>query len=123
MNQSSKLMLDGDARRKLWSHVLEVIEDYAVHVSEARVAPVLDLEKIRSLIAPFDFATSLDPLEAVDRVVEGLWQYQVHTPHPGYFGLFNPAPTTASMAADALVAAFNPQMAAWSHNPFAAEVE
>jgi glutamate/tyrosine decarboxylase-like PLP-dependent enzyme len=116
-------MLDGDARRKLWSHVLEVIEDYAAHVSEARVAPVLDLEKIRGLIAPFDFSKSLDPLEAVDRVVEGLWQYQVHTPHPRYFGLFNPAPTTASIAADALAAAFNPQMAAWSHNPFAAEVE
>jgi glutamate/tyrosine decarboxylase-like PLP-dependent enzyme len=47
----------------------------------------------------------------------------VHTSHPRYFGLFNPAPTTASIAADTLVAAFNPQMAAWSHNPFAAEVE
>lgn len=116
-------MLEQDERRKLWSHVLEVIEDYAEHVAEARVAPVLDLEKIRQLIAPFDFEQPLDPLEAVDRAVEGLWQYQVHTPHPRYFGLFNPAPTTASIAADALVAAFNPQMAAWSHNPFAAEVE
>lgn len=116
-------MLEHDERRKLWSHVLEVIEDYAGHVAEARVAPVLDLEKIRALIAPFDFEQPLEPLAAVDRAVEGLWQYQVHTPHPRYFGLFNPAPTTASIAADAIVAAFNPQMAAWSHNPFAAEVE
>src|SRR4029079_9022625 len=46
-----------------------------------------------------------------------------HTPHPSYFGLFNPAPATMSVAADALVAAFNPQIAAWSHSPFAAEVE
>jgi glutamate/tyrosine decarboxylase-like PLP-dependent enzyme len=116
-------MLDEGARRRLWSHVFEAIEDYAGHIHEARVAPVLDLEKIRALITPFDFAQPLDPLEAVDRVVDGLWQYQVHTPHPRYFGLFNPAPTTASIAGDAIAAAFNPQMAAWSHNPYAAEVE
>src|ERR687884_400023 len=123
MSRDSKLMLDEEARRRLWSHVFEVIEDYAGHIAEARVAPVLDLEKIRALVATVDFNRPLNPLEAVDRVVEGLWQYQVHTPHPRYFGLFNPAPTTASIAADTLVAAFNPQMAAWSHNPFAAEVE
>ncbi len=116
-------MLDEDARLKLWAHVFEVIEDYARRVGEARVAPVLDLERIRAEIEPVDFARALEPLEAVDVVARGLWQYQVHTPHPRYFGLFNPAPTTAGIAADTLVAAFNPQMAAWSHNPYAAEVE
>lgn len=116
-------MLDEEGRRRLWAHVFEVIEDYAAHVHEARVAPALDLEKIRALVTPFDFERPLDPLEAVDKVVEGLWHYQVHTPHPRYFGLFNPAPTTASIAGDAIAAAFNPQMAAWSHNPYAAEVE
>lgn len=116
-------MLDEDARLKLWARVTQVIEDYARRVKTARVAPVLDLEGIRSLISSIDFEQPLDPLAAVDRVSEGLWQYQVHVSHPRYFGLFNPAPTAASIAADALVAAFNPQMAAWSHNPFAAEVE
>ncbi|MGH9902662.1 MAG: pyridoxal phosphate-dependent decarboxylase family protein, partial [Pyrinomonadaceae bacterium] len=57
------------------------------------------------------------------RVVAGLREHQVHTTHPRYFGLFNPAPTTMGIAADALVAAFNPQLAAWSHSPFANEVE
>ena len=47
----------------------------------------------------------------------------MHTPHPSYFGLFNPAPTTMGIAADTLVAAFNPQLAAWSHSPFAVEAE
>lgn len=116
-------MLDEDARARLWSRITEVIEDYVRRVGEAPVSPSLDLEKIRALVAPFDFKSAIDPLEAVDRVADGLWRYQVHTSHPRYFGLFNPAPTTASIAADALVAAFNPQMAAWSHNPFAAEVE
>jgi glutamate/tyrosine decarboxylase-like PLP-dependent enzyme len=123
MSQSSKLMLSDEARRELWAHVIKVIEDYARRVDEAPVAPVLDLEKIRSLITPADFEQPLAPLEAVDVAASGLWHYQVHTPHRRYFGLFNPAPTTMGIAADALVAAFNPQMAAWSHNPFAAEVE
>jgi glutamate/tyrosine decarboxylase-like PLP-dependent enzyme len=123
MNQHGKLMLDEDDRRKLWAHVFEVIEDYAKRLPEARVAPTLDLEKIRALLAPVDFKAPLAPLEALDFAAQALWQYQVHTPHPRYFGLFNPAPTTASIAADTLVAAFNPQMAAWSHNPFAAEAE
>jgi len=84
---------------------------------------VLDPEKVRSLLQPFDFKQPLDPLEAVDFVVKGLWEHQVHTPHQRYFGLFNPAPTTMGIAADTLVAAFNPQIAAWSHSPLAAEIE
>ena len=116
-------MPDEGTRQQLWSHILGVIEDYAGRVEDARVAPVLDLEKIRALITSVNFEHQLTPIEAVDLAAQGLWQYQVHTPHPRYFGLFNPAPTTMGIAADSLVAAFNPQMAAWSHNPFAAEVE
>jgi len=82
-----------------------------------------DLETIRETLAPFDFERPVDPLSALDFAVEGLWRHQVHAPHPRYFGLFNPAPATMGIAADALVAAFNPQLAAWSHSPFAAEVE
>lgn len=116
-------MLDEDARERLWSRLVAVIEDYARRVADSRVSPVLDLEKIRELISTVDFRRQLAPIEALDMAARGLWQYQVHTPHPRYFGLFNPAPTTMGIAADALVAAFNPQMAAWSHNPFAAEIE
>jgi glutamate/tyrosine decarboxylase-like PLP-dependent enzyme len=116
-------MLDEAERARLWARTLEVIEDYARNVGRARVSPSINLEEIRGLLAGVDFRDALDPVEAVDLVARGLWQHQVHTPHPKYFGLFNPAPTSASIAADTLVAAFNPQMAAWSHNPFAAEVE
>jgi aromatic-L-amino-acid/L-tryptophan decarboxylase len=87
------------------------------------VAPVLDLDALRALLAPFDFEQPMDACRALDLAADALEAQQVHTPHPMYFGLFNPAPTTAGIAADALVAALNPQMAAWSHNPFAAEAE
>lgn len=117
------LMLDAEARGELWRRLAEVIETYMKGVGEARVAPELDPEKVRAALAPFDFERPVAPLEALDFAAESLWRGQVHTPHPRYFGLFNPAPATMGIAADALVAAFNPQLAAWSHNPWANEVE
>jgi glutamate/tyrosine decarboxylase-like PLP-dependent enzyme len=117
------LMLDAEARRDLWRRLAEVVEEYAETVGKARVAPSADLEAVRSLLAPFDFAQPMSPAAALDAAVQGLWEQQVHTPHPRYFGMFNPAPTTLGIAADALVAAFNPQLATWGHSPFAVEVE
>lgn len=123
MKHSQVLSLDSQTRIQLWEQIVETIETYLARVRQARVAPELDPEKIRSLLIPQTFAQPLSPRQAVDFVVRGLWDYQVHTPHPRYFGLFNPAPTTMGIAADALVAAFNPQLATWSHSPFAVEVE
>jgi glutamate/tyrosine decarboxylase-like PLP-dependent enzyme len=117
------LMLEAEARRALWQRLVEAIERYTAEVGTAPVAPAADPEAIRQRLARFDFAAPSDPLAALDFVVDGLWREQVHSAHPRYFGLFNPAPTTASIAADALVAAFNPQLATWSHSPFAVEIE
>ncbi|MGZ5233027.1 MAG: pyridoxal phosphate-dependent decarboxylase family protein [Burkholderiales bacterium] len=50
-------------------------------------------------------------------------QWQTHTAHSRYFGLFNPAPTTMGIAGEALAAIFNTQLAAWSHGPFAVQTE
>jgi glutamate/tyrosine decarboxylase-like PLP-dependent enzyme len=120
------LMLDAETREALWSRLIEAIETYSREIPGGRVAPELGPEamgQIRGALAPFDFERPVAPLEALDFAVESLWKWQVHTPHPRYFGLFNPAPTTMGIAADALVAAFNPQLAAWSHSPMAAEIE
>jgi glutamate/tyrosine decarboxylase-like PLP-dependent enzyme len=117
------LMLDERTREELWRRLIEVIENYLTKVDSARVAPELDLEKIRGALAGLDFAEPSGAVEALDFVADALWRFQVHTRHSRYFGIFNPASTTLGIAADALVAAFNPQLAAWSHNPFAVEVE
>lgn len=117
------LRLDAETRTRLWQRVNETVETYMREVDGLKVAPELDPAKLRALLEPFDFAQPLDPLAAVDFIAENLTQYQVHTPHPRYYGLFNPAPTTMGIAADTLVAAFNPQMAAWSHSPLAVEIE
>jgi glutamate/tyrosine decarboxylase-like PLP-dependent enzyme len=120
----SMLRLEAGERAALWRRLIEAVEGYAEGIGEARVTPEdLDPGKIRAALAPFTFERPMDPLAALDFAVESLWKWQVHTPHPRYFGLFNPAPTTMGIAGDALVAAFNPQLAAWSHSPLAAEIE
>jgi glutamate/tyrosine decarboxylase-like PLP-dependent enzyme len=117
------LMLEPARRHELWNRLIESIEHYAREIEHSRVTPELDPERIRALLSRFEFERPVDPVEALDFAVESLWRNQVHTPHPRYYGLFNPAPTTMGIAADTLVAAFNPQLAAWSHSPVASEIE
>jgi aromatic-L-amino-acid/L-tryptophan decarboxylase len=117
------LLLDAPVRARLWKRVFRAIEDYARQLDEVRVTPELAPRKIRSLLEPFDFSQSRDPIETADFLIRALWQFQTHTAHPRYYGLFNPAPATMGIAADTLAAAFNPQLAAWSHSPLAIEIE
>jgi glutamate/tyrosine decarboxylase-like PLP-dependent enzyme len=117
------LQLPAAERAQLWTALAERIEQYQRQVDSLPVAPALEPGEIRGFLHSFDFDVPMAPMEALDVAAQGLTRWQVHTPHPRYFGLFNPCPTTMGIAADALTAAFNPQIAAWSHNPFAAEVE
>lgn len=119
----SSLQLPAAQRAELWRQVIAAIEGYASGVARLPVSPALDPATLRGALSAFTFETPLPAAEALAFAVDGLTKFQVHTPHPRYFGLFNPAPTTMGIAADALVAAFNPQLAAWSHSPLAAEIE
>jgi glutamate/tyrosine decarboxylase-like PLP-dependent enzyme len=61
--------------------------------------------------------------EVIDWCVGLLSEATVHTTSPMYFGLFNPTPSFMGIIGDLLTATYNPQLAAWSHAPAAAEVE
>ena len=71
----------------------------------------------------YGFEAALEPELAIADIVEHVSRWSVHTGHPSYFGLFNPAPTSAGIAGELLAAGLNPQLAAWSHAPAAAEAE
>jgi glutamate/tyrosine decarboxylase-like PLP-dependent enzyme len=114
---------DEKAREALSRQALTAVEEYIQGVEGAAVTPRLDPAAIRESLRPFDFGQPVAPAAAVDFVVSQLWRHQVHAAHPRYYGLFNPAPTVMGITADLLVAGFNPQLAAWSHSPFANEVE
>src|SRR5262245_6614095 len=98
------LQLAREDRQRLWQELIQAIEDYAQGIAAHRVTPVLDPASLRRRLSLFDFEKPLDPVQALHVAVRGLWEDEVHTPHPRYFGLFNPAPTTMGIAAEALVA-------------------
>src|SRR5207244_1830976 len=123
VDEDDRLLLSDQERANLWSQVVVEMQRYQAGVADLPVASLCDPYDVCHTLSGVDFDTPLEPQAAVDLVVKGMSRFQVHTPHPRYYGLFNPAPTTMGIAADALVAAFNPQLAAWSHSPFAQEVE
>jgi glutamate/tyrosine decarboxylase-like PLP-dependent enzyme len=120
---TTSLALDGETRGALWNTLARTIESYWQTVERLPVSPALDVEGTRRIAESFTFAQPLPVDNAFRLIASELIKGQVHTPHPQYFGLFNPAPTAASIAADALVATLNPQLAAWSHSPLAVEME
>jgi len=99
------------------------IERYHNGVQELPVAAPVSPAEVREALARYDFSTARDPDEVIDHATEMLTTFAVHTSHPRYFGLFNPAPTLMGIVGDALAAAFNPQLAVWSHAPAANEIE
>lgn len=117
------LLLDPGQRERLWQSLADVIEQYLANIRDLPASADPTPEAVRALVNQFDFSRPMGPDAAVKLAAEALSATQVHTPHPRYFGLFNPTPATVGIAADALVAAFNPQLAVWKHNPFATEVE
>lgn len=116
------LLQPADERAALWKRVTEIAERYVNTVDDLPVAPE-DPTAITRELQRFDFTHPMSPQDALASAADLLSRYTVHTPHPRYFGLFNPAPATMAVMADALVAAFNPQLAAWSHAPFAVSLE
>jgi aromatic-L-amino-acid decarboxylase len=117
------MLPDAEARTSAYERLVELIERHWEEVASLPVAPHASYEQLDERVREFDFETpiSLEPL--VDACGELLREGIVHTSHPRYFGLFNPAPTFAGVLADALVAAFNPQLAVTSHAPAAVAIE
>jgi glutamate/tyrosine decarboxylase-like PLP-dependent enzyme len=100
------------------------IRDYFAGVGKLRVTPRVSPAEIRRHLAErFDFQRPQALEGLIAEVSKLLRAWTLHTAHPRYFGLFNPGVRPAGVAADALVALYNPQMAAWSHSPIGNELE
>jgi aromatic-L-amino-acid/L-tryptophan decarboxylase len=115
--------LTTEQRAELFEMLLPELENYYSHTAELRVTAPLDLDEIQQVVREADFNHPAEIKKAVSMVTGALRKYIVHTPHPRYYGLFNPRPNFPSVIADLITATFNPQLAAWSHSPYASEVE
>ncbi|MDB5096299.1 MAG: Aromatic-L-amino-acid decarboxylase [Cyanobacteria bacterium RYN_339] len=101
------LTLPRATRTALWARTGERLEAYLAALPGLPVSP----GDVHADLAAFDFQTPMDPLAVVDAAADMLQAFNLNTAHPAYFGVFNPAAATMGIAADALVAAFNPQLA------------
>lgn len=93
-------------------------------IAAGPILPETTPAEIRRYLADrYDFAQPIPLDDAIADVEAMLARWQVHVTHPRYFGLFNPSVTPASVVADAITAAYNPQLATWRTSPGPNEIE
>lgn len=112
-----------DQATRLWGHVAELLAGERDHATARAVTTPVDPERLRSIIGSYDFERPADADGLIEEVAALLREYTVHTTNPRYFGPLNPTPTMLGVVGDTPAAAFNPQLAAWSHAPAAVEIE
>ena len=100
--------LTKEKRQELALFTLQLLEDHYSNVAAKRVAPVLDVAATREYVRQFELESGIDFDHALKALLEGLDTYQVHTPHPSYYGLYNPRTTFPSILADLITAVYNP---------------
>ena len=109
--------------RDEFHYTLQRLERFARDMFRGPVAPSFDASRLRQWLDSVDFERPTTLQASLDAVLEQFQAANVHTVHPGYFGLFNPAPVPWGEIADVVAARLNPQLAVWSHAPAAVEIE
>lgn len=117
------LLLSEEQRRKLWDAVGEELEGYLARVEGHPVPQQATREAVREELGGLDLSRPVAADEAARWAARQLERFQLHTAHPAYYGVFNPQASSMSVAADALVAAHNPQLASSASSMFCIEVE
>ena len=112
-----------EQRTDLSSFLNDQLAEYYNDTRKVKIGRHFQKEEVIDYVNSFDFDNPADPKQVIKQVTDGLTEYAIHTPHQSYYGLFNPRPGYASIMADRISATFNPQLAAWSHAPFANEIE
>ncbi len=117
------LLPDSAERLELLQQTGKLIDEYYQQLETLPVAPKVRSSEIRQFLQDYDFEQSHDLKQVLDTTYRALRDWGMKVAHPGYYGLFNPAPSYAGVLADLLAAALNPQAGAWHHQPFGVEME
>ena len=110
-------------RETIIQEVNQLLESFYANTEKHPVSQDWNVQAIREYIMKYDFNSRSSSEEVIRDIIQGLKNYTVHTTHAGYLGLFNPRAGFLSAVADYITAIFNPQLAAWSHSPYANTVE
>jgi aromatic-L-amino-acid/L-tryptophan decarboxylase len=112
-----------EERRRAYESLTALVERHLDELAGLRVAPGESYAELERRVRAFELEEPVPLGELLEAAAELLRDGIVHTSHPRYFGLFNPAPAFAGVLGDTLTAAFNPQLAATSHAPAAVAIE
>ncbi|MEO1449969.1 MAG: pyridoxal-dependent decarboxylase [Bacteroidota bacterium] len=112
-----------ETRRQSLAFLLPKLEAFFAQTASLPVSKAWDREKIKQHARSFSLKSSQKPEAVLEQILTGLTEQAIHSPHPGYLGLFNPRANFASALAELISGVFNPQLAAWGHAPFANEIE
>jgi aromatic-L-amino-acid decarboxylase len=123
LGETGILLPGAGIRRDAYAHLVALLERHLDEIRDLGVAPAASYEQLEDRLRGFDFAEPVPLDKLLDTCGDLLREGVVHTSHPRYFGLFNPTPAFMGVLADALVAAFNPQLAVTSHAPAAVAIE
>jgi glutamate/tyrosine decarboxylase-like PLP-dependent enzyme len=110
-------------RHDTMNKAIDLVHDYYSNTKNRNVTPDLDLNFVRQYVEKGMTNSTDSYQEKIKYVFNGLESFAVQIAHPSYFGLFNPRPAFAGIISDLFTATTNPQLAAWSHNPFCYAVE
>ncbi|MFC2158773.1 pyridoxal phosphate-dependent decarboxylase family protein [Acidobacteriota bacterium] len=109
---------------RVYKEAIEKVEDLYDHIEDLRVYVAPDPDEIKDFLTDtYDFQDPVELSNLVGNVTDMLRKWNVQVTHPRYFGYFNPSVRPASILADLITAAYNPQLAVWSHSPAAVEME
>jgi len=120
MNPNSTSVERNDVVRAILNK-LETIYHYPRE--ELTVSKAFNEEKAKDAASTYSFNQRNDAKEVMLHVINSIKEHGVQVTHPSYLGLFNPRPNFPSVMADIINSYLNPQLAAWSHAPYASEIE
>ena len=105
-------------------NLADQVEELYSKINQDYAVPDVDLQKINSFLSDrFSFSKPRSVSEITEDVNTMLSRWTLQTNHPRHFGLYQPSLRSTGVIADALVAAYNPQLGAWWFSPAANEIE
>ena len=97
---------DPATREQIFAKLLPALEHYYENTKPLSVSSDWNISEIREFAQKFKLDSGNKADEILNHVLKGLTDFAVQTPHPNYFGLFNPRPAFTSVIADFISANF-----------------
>ena len=123
MTTNTTLFPDQNERATLNKNLDQYIDASLTTIGKGTITPRENLTNFRKTLSAMQFQAPQNLDNLLQWTLNTLETGAVQMTHKGYLGLFNPAPSYPSEAADRIVSALNPQNCVWSHAPVAVEIE